>query len=73
MLTVDELESMIDAAQTTDDNKAVEYLAEEARTLVGQREAEARFAELDALKIDVERLEARIARLARSLESSDNA
>ena len=50
-----------------------EYLAEEARTLVGQREAEARFAELDALKIDVERLEARIARLARSLESSDNA
>ena len=36
MLTVDELESMIDAAQTTDDNKAVEYLAEEARKMLRQ-------------------------------------
>lgn len=52
---------------------ASEYLAEEARTLVGQREAEARFGELDALKLDIERLEARFERLARSLESSDNA
>ncbi|WP_166358129.1 ubiquinone biosynthesis accessory factor UbiJ [Pseudomonas akapageensis] len=50
-----------------------EYLAEEARTLVGKREAEARFSELDELKIDIERLEARIERLARSLNSSDNA
>ncbi|MCU1723459.1 MULTISPECIES: ubiquinone biosynthesis accessory factor UbiJ [Pseudomonas] len=52
---------------------ASEYLAEESRTLVGQREAEARFGELDTLKLDIERLEARIERLARSLESSDNA
>ena len=52
---------------------ASEYLAEESRTLVGQREAEARFGELDALKLDIERLEARFERLVRSLESSDNA
>jgi ubiquinone biosynthesis protein UbiJ len=50
-----------------------EYLAEESRTLVGQREAEARFAELDQLKIDTERLEARIERLSRFPDSSDNA
>ncbi|WP_407314427.1 SCP2 domain-containing protein [Pseudomonas sp. nanlin1] len=50
-----------------------EYLSEETRTLVGLREAEAHFAELDHLKIDVERLEARIERLSRSLNSSDNA
>lgn len=50
-----------------------EYLAEEARTLVGEQEAQARFNELDALKVDVERLEARIERLARSHNSSDNA
>ncbi|PWB32116.1 SCP2 domain-containing protein [Pseudomonas sp. SDI] len=50
-----------------------EYLAEEARTLVGQREAEARFSELDALKVDLERLEARIERLARTFDTSDNA
>ena len=50
-----------------------EYLAEEARTLVGQREAEARFSELDTLKVDIERLEARIERLARSLDTSDKA
>jgi ubiquinone biosynthesis protein UbiJ len=48
-----------------------EYLAEESRTLVGKREAEACFAELDQLKIDTERLEARIE--LRSLDSSDNA
>ncbi len=52
---------------------ASEYLAEESRTLVGVREAEARFSELDSLKVDIERLEARIERLVRSLESSDNA
>ncbi|MBA1188413.1 SCP2 domain-containing protein [Pseudomonas entomophila] len=50
-----------------------EYLAEESRTLVGQREAEAAFRELDHLKVDLERLEARLARLARSLDASDNA
>ena len=50
-----------------------EYLSEEARTLVGQREAEARFAELDELKLEVERLEARIEHLFQSLKSSDNA
>ena len=50
-----------------------EYLAEESRTLVGRREAEAAFSELDALKVDVERLEARLRRLARSLDTSDNA
>lgn len=50
-----------------------EYLAEESRTLVGRREAEAAFSELDRVKVDVERLEARIRRLARSLDTSDNA
>ncbi|WP_249678263.1 ubiquinone biosynthesis accessory factor UbiJ [Pseudomonas abieticivorans] len=50
-----------------------EYLSEESRTLVGKHEAEARFSELDELKTDLERLEARIERLTRSLNSSDNA
>lgn len=50
-----------------------EYLAEESRTLVGRREAEAAFSELDRVKVDVERLEARIRRLARSFDTSDNA
>ena len=50
-----------------------EYLAEESRTLVGKREAEARFAELDQTKQDLERLEARFERLAQSLKPSDNA
>ncbi|AIR88408.1 ubiquinone biosynthesis accessory factor UbiJ [Pseudomonas cremoricolorata] len=50
-----------------------EYLAEESRTLVGKREAEAAFSELDALKVDIERLEARIRRLSQSLDASDNA
>ncbi|MFR0674156.1 SCP2 domain-containing protein [Enterobacterales bacterium AW_CKDN230030176-1A_HGKHYDSX7] len=50
-----------------------DYLAEESRMLVGQREAEAAFRELDHLKVDLERLEARLARLARSLDASDNA
>lgn len=50
-----------------------EYLSEEARTLVGEREAQARFNELDQLKIDLDRLEARIERLKRSLNSSDHA
>lgn len=50
-----------------------EYLAEESRTLVGKREAEAAFSELDALKVDIERLEARLRRLAHTLDTSDNA
>ena len=50
-----------------------EYLSEEARTLVGEREAQARFDELDRLKLDLDRLDARFERLSRSLNSSDNA
>ena len=50
-----------------------EYLSEEARTLVGEHEAQARFDELDQLKLDLDRLEARFERLGRSLNSSDNA
>lgn len=41
-----------------------DYLSEESRSLVGQREADARFAELDRLKLDLDRLDARIERLA---------
>ncbi|MCY1266139.1 SCP-2 sterol transfer family protein [compost metagenome] len=41
-----------------------DYLAEESRALVGRHEAEARFAELDQMKIALDRLDARIARLA---------
>lgn len=41
-----------------------DYLSEESRTLVGQREAEARFNELDQLKLSLDRLDARIQRLA---------
>jgi ubiquinone biosynthesis protein UbiJ len=50
-----------------------DYLSEESRTLVGQREAEARFAEIDQTKQDLERLEARFERLTLSLKPSDNA
>ncbi|GAB3368780.1 ubiquinone biosynthesis accessory factor UbiJ [Azotobacter armeniacus] len=50
-----------------------DYLGEEARTLVGRHEAEARFAEVDALRLAMDRLEARIARLAHPQEPSDNA
>ena len=45
-----------------------DYLSEESRTLVGQAEAEARFAELDALKLTLDRLEARVERLALHLK-----
>lgn len=48
-----------------------DWLSEELHSLIGQREAEARFAELDALKLDLERLEARCARLARRLPDTD--
>ena len=50
-----------------------DYLNEESRTLVGKHEAEARFAELDRIKLDLERLEARFERLAQSSDPSDNA
>ncbi|WP_332820994.1 ubiquinone biosynthesis accessory factor UbiJ [Pseudomonas sp.] len=40
-----------------------DYLSEESRSLVGQREADARFAELDRLKLDLDRLDARIERI----------
>ena len=61
-----------DTASSLSHNLA-DYLSEESRTLVGKREAEARFAELDQAKQDLERLEARFERLAQSLTSSDNA
>ena len=41
-----------------------DYLNEESRALVGSDEAEMRFAELDRLKLDLDRLEARVERLA---------
>jgi len=50
-----------------------DYLGEEARTLVGRHEAEARFAEIDELRLTLDRLEARIARLAHPQEPRDNA
>jgi len=50
-----------------------DYLGEESRSLVGRREAEARFAEIDALKLQLERLEARTERLARKPDTSENA
>ncbi len=44
-----------------------EYLREETHALVGQAEADARFSELDQLKLSLSRLEARIERLAQHL------
>lgn len=46
-----------------------DWLAEEARALVGRREAEAHFAELDHLKLALDRLEARCERLHRRTET----
>jgi ubiquinone biosynthesis accessory factor UbiJ len=43
-----------------------DYLTEEARTLVGRREAEARFCEIDDITLQLDRLDARIAQLARN-------
>ncbi|MBA1264116.1 ubiquinone biosynthesis accessory factor UbiJ [Stutzerimonas stutzeri] len=45
-----------------------DYLNEESRTLVGDNEAQARFAELDRLKLALDRLEARVERLTHSLQ-----
>ncbi|UVE18240.1 SCP2 sterol-binding domain-containing protein [Pseudomonas sp. LS44] len=50
-----------------------DFLSEESRSLVGTAEAEARFAELDSLKVALERLEARVARLSLPPEPSDPA
>lgn len=50
-----------------------DYLNEETQTLVGKREADARLRELDRLKLDTDRLQARFDRLLRTLEASDNA
>jgi ubiquinone biosynthesis protein UbiJ len=44
-----------------------DYLSEEARALVGQAEAQACFDELDDMKLTLDRLEARIERLAHNL------
>ena len=45
-----------------------DWLAEEARLLVGNNEAQCRFAELDQLKLQLDRLEARTALIAQRLE-----
>ena len=50
-----------------------DYLNEETQTLVGKREAEARLRELDELKLQTDRLQARFDRLLRTLEASDTA
>ncbi len=45
-----------------------DWLAEEARMLVGNNEAESRFTELDQLKLQLDRLEARTELIRRQLE-----
>ena len=45
-----------------------DYLAEESRALVGNNEAQARFDELDRLKLALDRLDARIERLTHTLQ-----
>ena len=45
-----------------------DYLNEESRTLVGNNEAEARYDELDRLKMTLDRLEARVERLTHLLK-----
>lgn len=46
-----------------------DYLSEESRSLIGQREADARFAEIDHLKLALDRLDARIEHLARQVKT----
>ena len=58
--------SVASIAQTLSD-----YVAEESRMLVGNAEAQYRFQEIDDLKLSLERLEARVARL--TTDSSENA
>lgn len=48
------------------------WLNEESRHLVGRLEGEARFAEIDALRLDVDRLDARLARLETARNARDN-
>lgn len=48
-----------------------DYLSEESRSLVGNAEAQYRFQEIDDLKLSLERLEARVARL--TPDPSENA
>jgi ubiquinone biosynthesis protein UbiJ len=50
-----------------------DYLSEESRSLVGSREAETRFAELDELQLRLDRLEARLAQLSSKPAPSENA
>ncbi|MCW3149357.1 SCP2 sterol-binding domain-containing protein [Stutzerimonas stutzeri] len=56
-----------DSADTLRQDLA-DYLNEESRALVGQAEAQARFAELDMMKLALDRLEARVERLALHLK-----
>lgn len=44
-------------------SNTIDYLTEESRALVGRIEAETRFTEIDQLKLDLDRLDARIALL----------
>lgn len=50
-----------------------EYLSEEARLLPARAEAEGFFAEVDTLRDDLERLQARVARLRRGADGKDSA
>lgn len=47
-----------------------DYLAEETRLLVGQKEAQVRFNELDQLKLQLDRLEARTALISQRISST---
>lgn len=49
-----------------------DYLAEESRALVGRREAEARFAEIEDAALRLDRLEARLQRLTRPKQAADD-
>ena len=53
---------LVQSAQSLHLN-AADYLAEESRALVGKIEADMRFTEIDQLKLDLDRLDARIALL----------
>ncbi|TBU99255.1 ubiquinone biosynthesis accessory factor UbiJ [Stutzerimonas kirkiae] len=50
-----------------------DYLAEESRTLVGRNEAESRFNQLDELKLALDRLDARVERINRNLNTDPQA
>ncbi len=50
---------LVQSAQSLHLN-AADYLAEESRALVGKLEAEMRFTEIDQLKLDLDRLDARL-------------